>query len=175
MVQNCTLPIRDPRIEVVYRPIDLLQPDPRNARRHSRKQIRQIADSIRVFGFNVPILVDAELKVIAGHGRLLACSLLGRKEVPTISLEHLNEAQARAFMIADNRLTEIATWDDRLLGEQLRELSELNLEFSLELTGFDMAEIDLLIEGACGVPEEDADDLHPPVGSGPAIARPGDL
>jgi ParB-like chromosome segregation protein Spo0J len=61
--------IRDPRIEVVYRLIDLLRPDPRNARRHSGKQIRQIADSIRAFGFNVPILVDTELKVIAGHGR----------------------------------------------------------------------------------------------------------
>jgi DNA modification methylase len=175
MQSNCARPNRDQRIEVIYRPVGQLKPDPANARRHSRKQIRQIAGSIEAFGFNVPILVDAELKVIAGHGRLLACRELGRADVPTISLEHLNEAQARAFMIADNRLTEIASWDDRLLGEQLRELSELNLEFSLELTGFDMAEIDLLIEGACGVPEEDADDLHPPVGSGPAIARPGDL
>jgi ParB-like chromosome segregation protein Spo0J len=175
MQSNCARPNRDQRIEVIYRPVGQLKPDPANARRHSRKQIRQIAGSIEAFGFNVPILVDAELKVIAGHGRLLACRELGRADVPTISLEHLTEAQARAFMIADNRLTEIASWDDRLLGEQLRELSELNLEFSLELTGFDMAEIDLLIEGACGVPEEDADDLHPPVGSGPAIARPGDL
>ncbi len=174
MHQNCTLPIRDPRIEVVYRPIDLLRPDPRNARRHSRKQIRQIADSIRAFGFNVPILVDTELKVIAGHGRLLACDLLGRKEVPTINLEHLSPAQARAFMIADNRLTEIATWDDRLLGEQLRELSELNLDFSLEATGFDMAEIDLLIEGASATPEPDPDDVPLAIGSGPAVTRPGD-
>ena len=174
MPQNCTLPTRDPRIEVVYRPIDLLQPDPRNARRHSRKQIRQIADSIRVFGFNVPILIDAELKVIAGHGRLLACNLLGRKEVPTINLEHLSPAQARAFMIADNRLTEIASWDDRLLGEQLRELSELNLDFSLEATGFDMAEIDLLIEGASAMPEPDPDDVPLAIGSGPAVTRPGD-
>jgi len=162
-------------VEVVHRPIDQLKPDPRNPRRHTPKQILQIAESIRTFGFNVPILVDADLKIIAGHGRLLACRQLGRAEVPTIRLEHLSEAQARAFMIADNRLTENASWDDRLLGEQLRELSELNLDFSLELTGFDMAEIDLLIEGASGVPEEDADDLHPPVGSGPAITRPGDL
>jgi ParB-like chromosome segregation protein Spo0J len=83
-----------------------LHPDPRNARRHERKQVRQIADSIRAFGFNVPILVDADLKVIAGHGRLLACRQLGQREVPTISLEHLSEAQACAFMIADNRLTD---------------------------------------------------------------------
>jgi hypothetical protein len=165
---------RDPRVEIVYRPIDQLKPDPRNPRRHERKQIRKIADSIETFGFNVPILVDAELRVIAGHGRLLACRLLGRNEVPTISLEHLSEAQARAFMIADNRLTEIASWDDRLLGEQLRELSELNLEFSLEVTGFEMAEIDLFIEGAADTPQPDPDDVPRPVASGPAVTRPGD-
>jgi DNA modification methylase len=94
--------------------------------------------------------------------------------VPTISLEHLSEAQARAFMIADNRLTEIASWDDRLLGEQLRELSELDLDFSLEVTGFEMAEIDLLIEGASEAPAPDADDLVPSVATGPAVTRPGD-
>ena len=174
MQSNPALPSHDPQIEVVYRPIEQLRPDPRNARRHSRKQIRQIADSIRSFGFNVPILVDTELKVIAGHGRLLACTLLGRKELPTINLEHLSEAQARAFMIADNRLTEIASWDDRLLGEQLRELAELNLDFSLEATGFDMAEIDLLIEGASATPEPDPDDVPLAIGSGPAVTRPGD-
>ncbi len=174
MQLNPALPSHDPRMSVVYRPLDQLKPDPTNARRHSHKQIRQIADSIRVFGFNVPILVDAELKVIAGHGRLLACRELGRAEVPTINLEHLSPAQARAFMIADNRLTEIASWDDRLLGEQLRELSELNLDFSLEATGFDMAEIDLLIEGASAMPEPDPDDVPPSIGSGPAVTRPGD-
>jgi DNA modification methylase len=174
MQQNCALSNHDPRIEVVYRPMDQLRPDPKNARRHSRQQIRQIADSIQAFGFNVPILIDAELRVIAGHGRLLACQLLRHKEVPTISLEHLNEAQARAFTIADNRLTEIASWDDRLLGEQLRELSELNLEFSLEVTGFDMGEIDLLIEGASGTPHPDPDDEPPSITSGPAVTRPGD-
>ena len=172
MQQNCALSNHGSRIEIVYRPIDQLKPDPRNPRRHERKQIRQIADSIAAFGFNVPILIDAELKVIAGHGRLLACQLLGHKEVPTISLEHLSEAQARAFMIADNRLTEIASWDDRLLGEQLRELSELHLEFSLEITGFDMGEIDLLIAGASGILEPDPDDEPLPVG--PAVTRPGD-
>jgi len=163
----------DRPVEVVYRRIDQLKPDPRNPRRHTAKQIRQIAESIRRFGFNVPVLVDADHKVIAGHGRLLACRQLGRVEVPTIRLEHLSEAQARAFMIADNRLTEIATWDDRLLGKQLRELSELNLDFSLELTGFDMAEIDLLIEGASAPAEADPDDAGMPLATGPAVTRPG--
>src|SRR5256886_5421131 len=95
---------------IVYRPIDQLKPDPSNPRRHSKKQIRQIADSIKTFGFNVPVLVDADLNVNAGHGRLLACRLLGITELPTLCLDHLTPAQARAFMIADNRLTEIATW-----------------------------------------------------------------
>ena len=161
MQQNIPLPTSNTRIDIVHRPIDQLKPDPRNARRHSVKQIRQIADSITAFGFNVPILVDAELKVIAGHGRPLACRHLGRREVPTIGLEHLSEAQARAFMIADNRLTEIASWDDRLLGEQLRELSELTLDFNLEVTGFDMAEIDLLIEGASDPPPQPDPDDEP--------------
>jgi ParB-like chromosome segregation protein Spo0J len=73
-------------------------------------QIRQIANSIEAFGFNVPVLVDAELNVICGHGRLLACRELGWTEVPTLCLDHLTPAQARAFMIADNRLTEISSW-----------------------------------------------------------------
>jgi ParB-like chromosome segregation protein Spo0J len=111
--------------EIIHRPIAELTPDLANPRRHSKKQIRQIADSIDSFGFNVPVLVDADLKVIAGHGRLLAARQLGFAEVPTISLEHLTPEQARAFAIADNRLTEIATWDENLLGQQLRELSEL--------------------------------------------------
>ena len=87
-------------------------------------------DSIKIFGFNVPVLVNADLNVIAGHGRLLAARELGITEVPTLCLDHLTPAQARAFMIADNRLTEIATWDDRLLAEQLKDLSLLGLDFS---------------------------------------------
>jgi hypothetical protein len=161
-------------VEVVYRRIDQLKPDPRNPRRHTAKQIRQIAESIRSFGFNVPILVDTDHKVIAGHGRLLACRQLGRAEVPTIRLEHLSDAQARAFMIADNRLTDIAGWDDRLLGEQLRELANLTLDFSLEVTGFEMAEIDLLIEGASAPAESDPDDVGVPIAARPAVTRPGD-
>jgi ParB-like chromosome segregation protein Spo0J len=136
---------RASRIEVVTRPIAALEPDPRNPRAHSAKQIRQIARSIEAFGFNVPILVDARRRVIAGHGRIIACKLLGWTEVPTISLEHLNPAQAKAFMIADNRLTDNSAWDDQLLAEQLKELSVLDLEFTLEATGFEMGEIDLRI------------------------------
>jgi ParB-like chromosome segregation protein Spo0J len=99
-----------PRMSIVYRAVDQLKPEPANARRHSKKQLRQIAESIKIFGFNVPILTDREGKVVAGHGRLLACRLLGITEAPTLCLDHLTAAQTRAFMIADNRLTEIAAW-----------------------------------------------------------------
>src|SRR2546425_12421489 len=100
------------QLEVVYRPIAELRLDPKNPRPHSQRQIHQIARSIRAFGFNVPVLIDPQGRVIAGHGRILACQELGWREVPTIRLEHLTEAQAQAFMIADNRLTENAEWDN---------------------------------------------------------------
>ena len=95
-------------VSIVYRSIEQLTPDPANPRVHDKKQIGQIANSIEAFGFNVPILVDRDGKVIAGHGRLLACRELGWTEVPALCLDHLTPAQARAFMIADNRLAEIA-------------------------------------------------------------------
>ena len=125
-------------LRVVYRGIDEIKPDAANPRRHSKKQIRQLAASIEAFGFNVPILIDGSGKIIVGHGRVLAAGQLGWSEVPTLCLDHLTPAPARAFMIADNRLTEIGTWDDRLLAEQLRDLSLLGLDFSIELTGFEM-------------------------------------
>src|SRR5437868_5034419 len=112
-------------LNIVYCRIDELKPDPANPRRHSKKQIRQIVNSIKQFGFNVPILIDRHGNIIAGHGRWLACRELGWSEVPTVCLDHLTAAQARAFMIADNRLTEIAVWDDRLLAQQRKDLSLL--------------------------------------------------
>jgi DNA modification methylase len=163
-------------IQITYHRIADLKPDPRNPRMHSSKQIRQLAASIKTFGFNVPVLVDRKLRVIAGHGRILACRELGCDEVPTICLEHLSEAQARAFMIADNRLTEIAVWDDRVLAEHFKELSLLDLDFDLEATGFSMGEIDLLIENLSPVPEgahDPADDL--PDAAGPSVSKLGDV
>ena len=164
------------RMLIVYRAIGQLTPDPANPRRHSKKQIRQIAESIRVFGFNVPILVDRDLNVISGHGRLMACRELGMTEVPTLCLDHLTSAQARAFMIADNRLTEIATWDDQLLAQQLKELSVLGLDFSLEDTGFEMGEIDLLINSLEDKPAQDADptDVLPESPAGLPVSKIGD-
>jgi DNA modification methylase len=161
-------------LSIAYLPIEQLRPDPKNARQHRAKQIRQIAQSIESFGFNVPLLIDRGLNVIAGHGRLLACKRLGWSEVPTILLEHLSEAQKRAFTIADNRLAEVAVWDDRLLAEQLKALASVELDFDIETIGFDMGEIDLRIES---LNAKDTSPTEPPIPdvSGPAVSRLGDL
>jgi DNA modification methylase len=162
-------------LAVVYRCIAELKLDPKNPRSHSRRQIGQIAHSIEAFGFIVPVLVDANLKVIAGHGRVMAAQLLGWSQVPTIRIDYLSETQARAFMIADNRLTENSVWDDRILAEQLKALSVLDLGFSLEVTGFDMGEIDLRIEGLSSDESAAAADDLSQVPSGPAVTQPGDI
>src|ERR1700736_788415 len=164
------------RMSVAYRQIEELKPDPANPRRHTRKQVRQIAESIKAFGFNVPILIDRYGNIIAGHGRWLACREFGITEVPTLCLDHLTPAQARAFMIADNRLTEIAIWDDRLLAQQFKDLSVLGLDFSIEVTGFEMGEIDLRIASLEELSETDADpaDVLPEVPAGPPLSKLGD-
>ena len=164
-----------PSLAIEYHPTDKLQPDSKNPRVHSERQIRQIARSIEAFGFNVPFLVDSKLKLIAGHGRLAACKFLGIDRVPTICLDHLTKEEVRAFVIADNRLTENADWNDRLLGEQLKALSEIKLDFSLEATGFEIGEIDVMIEGLASTREVDAADTLPKLSSLVPVTRPGDL
>lgn len=165
------------RLLIEYVPINELRLDPRNPRRHSDRQIKQITQSIKVFGFNVPILANGDNHVIAGAGRLLASQRLGWRVVPVIRLPHLTAAQAQAFAIADNRLSEISTWDDRLLGEVLCDLAALDLEFDLEATGFSMAEIDLRIEGASAVaePEPDHADELPEISDRSPVTQLGDL
>jgi hypothetical protein len=130
-------------LAVVWRRIEVLRPDPTSPRLHSRAQVGQLARSISTFGFNVPILVDPTLRIIAGHGRLLAAKELGLREVPTILLDHLSAAQARAFMIADNRLAEGAAWNSALLLEQLRELPLGAPNVAIETTGFELEGIGL--------------------------------
>ncbi len=132
-------------IAVVWRPLAALTPNPRNARVHSAAQIAGIAESIAAFGFNAPILTDREGMVLAGHGRLLAAQNLGLKEAPTIALDHLNPAERRAFMIADNRLQDRSRWDADLLALELKALKTLDLDFALTATGFDLDEIDLRV------------------------------
>jgi ParB-like chromosome segregation protein Spo0J len=162
------------QLEVTYLRTSSLKPDPRNPRVHSEKQVRQIAQSIESFGFNVPLLIDDQLMLIAGHGRLQAARKLGWETVPAIRLGHLTESQRMAFLIADNRLTENSNWDERMLGEQLKILSELELDFDLEVIGFEVPEIDIFIDGLSKAPDADPDDRLPDT-SETAITVPGDL
>ena len=164
-------------LQVVSRPIEALTVNPQNPRLHTKKQIHQIADSIRAFGFNVPVLIDGQSQIVAGHGRVQACQELGIRVVPTISLSHLTTMQAKAFVLADNQLTDNSNWDERLLGEQLKELAAVNLDFSLEATGFEMGEIDLFIQGVAPAPssEDDPANTIPEPAVGPPVSQANDL
>jgi DNA modification methylase len=153
-------------------PVSALNPNPRNARTHSKAQIEQIAASIREFGFNNPVLVDEDLGIIAGHGRVEAAKLLGWTEVPVLELRHLNDAQKRAYILADNKLAEKAGWDSDLLALELGELAGMDLGFDLTLTGFEMGEIDFLLEGASGADQEEPPPEPTP---GPTVTQPGDI
>ena len=137
-------------LKVVVRSLSELKPNPRNARTHSRRQIRQIADSIAAFGFNNPILIDDDDVIIAGHGRVEAAKVLGMSEVPTVCLAHMSEDEKRAYVIADNKLAEKAGWDKEILAVEFETLFELAPELDLTVTGFEMAEIDLIIGDEAG-------------------------
>ena len=159
---------------IEHRAVRDLKVNRRNARSHSDRQIQQIVASMREFGWLVPIVIDEEDTVLAGHGRLRAAPLLNIETVPTIQVKHLTPERKRAFMLADNRLAELAEWDKELLTIELNELSGLEIDFDFEVTGFETKDLDRL-EGAAVakpakaevVPELDRD--HPPVSS------PGDL
>jgi DNA modification methylase len=164
---------RDRRVELI--PVNQLTPYKGNARIHSRKQVRQIADSIQRFGFNNPVLVDDSGDIIAGHGRVEAAKFLGLAEVPTLRLSHLSETEKRAYILADNRLAEEAGWDREILAIELQGL--IDLDFDVEVTGFDMGKIDIILEDADEAKREASgpeDELPDPL-AGPAVSRPGDL
>lgn len=133
-----------PAIEV--RPIAALRPYATNARVHSAKQVKQLANSIQQFGFTNPVLISNNDEIIAGHGRVAAARLLGLAEVPTLRLSHLSSKQRRAYMLADNKLALNAGWDRDILAIELQSL--IDLEFDIELTGFSLAEIDLVLDEA---------------------------
>lgn len=145
---------------IIMQPVSALSPAPRNARTHSPKQIRQIAASIARFGFINPVLIDATGQIIAGHGRVAAAKQLGHSDVPTLRVDHLSDAEKRAYVIADNRLAELAGWDMEILSAELADLSSLDLDFNIELIGFDTPEIDAML-GAADTSDEadDADDV----------------
>lgn len=161
------------KLKIDYRPIGALRPAASNARKHSPKQISQIANSIQTFGFVAPLVVDAASEIIAGHGRLAAAKQLGLKTVPVVQIEHLSQAQVRALRIADNRLTELSTWDEAALKAEFAILSDLDLTFDLNITGFEAPEIDLLLSG----PDQEAAEEAPPAPprSEDAVSRAGDI
>ncbi len=162
-----------PNLLINWVPTSSLRCDPCPLREHSDRQLKQIGWSMSTFGFLVPILADENGIVIAGDARLRSAQKIGMVEVPVIRVTHLTEAEKRAFKIADHRLTENSKWNDRLLAETLRDLAALDLDFSLEVTGFSMAEIDLRIEGlstSIGDGADPADQLPEPSGQRPVSA-----
>lgn len=162
-------------LAIEHIPASALRPYARNARTHSPKQIAQIAASIDEFGFNNPVLIDRDGEIIAGHGRVEAAKKLGLETVPCVRLEHLSYAQKRAYILADNRLAEKAGWDREILAIELQHLTEIDIDFDVTLTGFEMAEVDLLL-GADQGAEAKADpaDQVPAVATGSAVTQLGD-
>lgn len=144
-------------LKVELRPIKSLKPAKRRTRTHNDEQIEQIAASIATFGFLVPILVDPSGTIAAGHGRWEAAKRIGMDEVPTLCVAHLTEEELRLYRIADNRIAEKAGWDADMLRIELEELQALDLDFEIEITGFNTGEIEVIIDGAGAAADSEAD------------------
>ena len=161
-------------LHIEYLAVASLKPYPRNARTHSKKQIRQIADSIRQFGFTNPLLIDRENMILAGHGRLAGAQMIGMTSVPCVRLEQMTQAQKQAYVLADNRLALNAGWDEELLADELEAILGDDAGIDVCITGFSLAEVDSLIEGKSVVEDGDpADDLLPD--EFPPRCKPGDI
>lgn len=163
-------------LQVVMTPVDKLRPTNKNPRTHSNRQIRQIADSIRQFGWTSPIVVDESGKIIAGHGRFAASLDLRLRRVPTIVVSGLSDAEKRALALADNKIAANAGWDRSTLAAELGELATLLPEISLDLsiTGFDAAEVDALAADLSDPEREPAEEI-PAVSKGNPVTQAGDL
>jgi DNA modification methylase len=159
--------------KIQYVPISKLRRREHNPRTHSLQQIRQIAQSIERFGFVNPILVDRNNQIACGHGRVAGAQLLGLKTVPTITLEHLSEKELRAYVIADNRLAEKAGWDNAILAIELQDLSDLG--FDVEVTGFEIPEVELILDTADPPATTPEDDAIPDLIPSRIVSKPGDL
>jgi DNA modification methylase len=151
-----------------------LKPNPGNARRHSTKQLHQIAASIREFGFNSIVVIDEDGIILVGHGRVEAAKLAGLTTLPVLRITHLTAEQKVGFALADNKIALNSDWDMEQLTLLWRELSAQELDFDLEVTGFETAEIDLLIDGPTAPVKADRADLVPEP-QAKAVSRLGDL
>ena len=160
-------------LKIKYQDPGQLRPRANNPRTHTAKQIKQIAASIKEFGFINPILTDGADGIIVGHARVEAAKLIGMSDVPTVRVDHLTPAQIRAFVIADNKLAENAGWDRELLALELQELS-IKLNFDVTVSGFETAEIDLLISELNDGTPGNADEVLEIDRSVPAVSRLGD-
>ena len=158
-----------PEIVVENWPIGSLLPYARNARTHSKEQVKQIAQSIKEFGWTNPVLIDGDGGVIAGHGRIMAAQSLGMVEVPCIVIQGLSPEKKRALILADNKIALNAGWDESLLGIELQALVEAG--YAAQLTGFDDEEIDALIEAATGGDMAGGDEG----GEGEGGSEPGEI
>ena len=165
--------VRDQALAVEYRSLSGLRPYSQNAHTHSNHQIKQIAESIRAFGFTNPVLIDSNNRIVAGHGRAKAAKSLGMEQVPTIRLENLTEGEVRAYVLADNKLAEAAGWDKSILAIELQHLLKIETKFDITVTGFEIPEIDLLLSPGDDAPE--ADDLFEVEESADAVTRPEDI
>jgi DNA modification methylase len=161
-------------LKITYKDPAQLKPRARNPRTHTAKQIKQIAASIKEFGFVNPVLIDGSNGIIAGHGRVEAAKIAGMSDIPTVRVDHLTPAQIRAYVIADNKLAENAGWDRNLLALELQELSVV-LNFDVTVTGFETAEVDLLIGDLNQDTPDEADEVPTVDRTVPAVSRPGDL
>lgn len=167
------------RLAIEYWRLPAVQTSKHNARTHSKRQIQQIAESIRAFGFVSPLVIDRNGELIAGHGRLAAAKLIGLDQVPVVCLDHLNEAQKRALRIADNKLAELAGWDHKLLKIELQYLLDLDLKLDLDfyttITGFASADIDRIVTGESEGSANVDDALPEGVEQAATVSRLGDL
>jgi hypothetical protein len=178
--RNDTFPHLPQNLEIVYRrPRDLMRNE-RSARKASRCQTGKIAQSIETLGFNNPIIIDEHGDVLAGNTRLAAAERLGMTDVPTIRIDHLSEAEKRAYVLADNRLAELAEWDQALLRIELGTLVDLDLKgeltFDIGVIGFETPEIDIILDaGAETEAMAAADATLETAEAGPAVTHLGDL
>lgn len=161
-------------LTVVYTSLDTLTEYPNNPRQHDTKQLIKIQNSIEKFGFINPILVDEHNEIIAGHARLAGARLAHLPQVPVIRLEHLSTAQKKAYRIADNKLAELGTWSIENLQLEFQELEKLDLDFSLGITGFDMGDIDLILEGKETKADPKANNI-PFIPDNEVVSKEGDI
>jgi hypothetical protein len=164
-----------PSLFIEYKSPSALTPFARNARTHSKRQVRQIAESIRMFGFNNPVLIDTNNRIIAGHGRVEAARILGMDRIPTVCLKDLTEDQIRAYILADNRLAELAGWDKEILAIELQYLLNIDsLDFDVTITGFEVPEIDAILADASGAADDEELFAEPDRDATP-VTTPGDI